>query len=97
MRKEKQTTKDRQTTQLLLIYMFVLFKFKYYYYIIPLIFGCRKMLVYNKINKNKFFQVSRKWEKKRGKCQESGRNKSQVSRKWEKKRGKCQESGRKIK
>jgi len=52
------------------------------------------MLVYNKINKNKFCQVSRKWEKKRGKCQESGRNKSQVSRKWEKKRGKCQESGR---
>lgn len=86
MRKEKQTTKDRQTTQLLLIYMFVLFKFKYYYYIIPLIFGCRKMLVYNKINKNKFCQVSRKWEKKRGKCQESGRNNA-----------KCQESGKKIK
>ena len=44
------------------------------------------MLVYNKINKNKFCQVSRKWEKKRGKCQESGRNNA-----------KCQESGKKIK
>ena len=52
------------------------------------------MLIYSKINKKKHCQVSRKWEKKRGKCQESGRNKSQLSRKWEKKRGKCQESGK---
>ena len=44
------------------------------------------MLIYNKINKKRHCQVSKKWEKKWGKCQESGRNNA-----------KCQESGKKMK